>query len=418
MQTQYSPFEWICIDIANQNGLDKKLFEERVQWVKDNANRLMVLATETKERPLYVKAVMALQKAMRGVPTGHLVGLDATCSGMSIMSVLTKCYNGCLATNLIDPNKRNDAYTMVTDAATLLLGNPNAKVSRNDAKQATMTALYGSQATPREIFGEDSPELDAFYAGLESVAPLAVELLGDLRNAWQAFALKHQWKLPDNFTAVIPVMQKVEGARVEVDELGHSTFSYDYYVNEGTKKDLKLVANVTHSFDAYLLRCVERRCNYDEVVVRKALETLNHEWECRNNGAMESDLTEITEKMHVYLERYESTQVPDVVILPYLNRKNVAFMSMQHIERLTEIVEVMLDHPSFEIVTVHDEFKCHPNNCNQMRKHYVHILANLARGRALEDVFEQITGQTPFYDRAMCGNELAELILNSNYAIS
>lgn len=426
MRKQYTPFEWICIDIANQNGLDKKLFEERVQWVKDNMNQLMVLATESKERPLYVKAVMALHKSMRGQPTGHLVGLDATCSGMSIMSVITKCYHGCLATNLIDPNVRNDAYTMVTDAASEKLWegvnqlvNPTNSVSRQDAKDATMTALYGSQATPREIFGEDTPELDAFYAGLEQIAPLAVELLGDLRSAWQAFALKHSWVLPDNFHAVIPVMQKIEGARVEVDELGHSTFSYDYYVNEGTKKDLKLVANVTHSFDAYLVRSMERRCNYDEGVVRRAGKILVKEDLNRFNGlAEELDLDEATEPAHVFIGRFGACEVPDVVILPHLTANNVRFMSDKHIKGLLDIIEGMLTHKPFEIVTVHDEFKCHPNNCNQMGLHYVAILADLARGRALEDVLEQITGHTPHYDRAMDGNELAELIMKSRYAIS
>lgn len=419
MQKQYTPFEWICIDIANQAGLDKKLFEERVQWVKDNMNSLMVIATETKERPLYVKGVMALQKAMRGVPTGHLVGLDATCSGMSIMSVLTKCYLGCLATNLIDPDLRNDAYTMVTNAATVMLGNPGAEVSRDDAKQATMTALYGSQATPREIFGEDTPELDAFYAGLEQVAPLAVELLGDLRNAWQPFALRHLWVLPDNFHADIPVMQKVEGARVEVDELGHSTFSYDYYVNEGTKKDLKLVANVTHSFDAYLVRSMERRCNYDPLEISRAVSLLRIVRDMRANGsAYELSINEVSEQMHVYLARWEACQVPDAVIFPHLSKDNVHCMSDKHLLQMIRIGEEMLSHKTFEIVTVHDEFKCHPNNCNQMRFHYVSILADLARGRALEDVIEQITGHTPTYSRAMNGETLATLILESNYAIS
>lgn len=419
MQKQYSAFEWICIDIANQNGLDKKLFEERVQWVKDNMNQLMVLATEAKERPLYVKAVMAMHKAMRSQPSGHLVGLDATCSGMSIMSVLTKCYNGCLATNLIDPNVRNDAYTMVTNAAATFLDNANATVSRDDAKQATMTALYGSQATPREIFGEDTPELDAFYAGLEKIAPLAVELLGDLRNAWQPFAMKHHWILPDNFNAVIPVMQKIEGARVEVDELNHSTFSYDYYVNEGTKKDLKLVANVTHSFDAYLVRSMERRCNYDALEVSRAVSLLRIVRDMRADGsAYELSINEVTEQMHVYMARWEACQVPDAVIFPHLSKDNVHYMSDKHLMQMIRIGEEMLSHKSFEIVTVHDEFKCHPNNCNQMRFHYVSILADLARGRALEDVFEQITGHTPHYERAMCGEELAKLILNSNYAIS
>lgn len=53
-----------------------------------------------------------------------------------------------------------------------------------------------------------------------------------------------------------------------------------------------------------------------------------------------------------------------------------------------------------------------------MRKHYIRILADLARGTALEDVYEQITGEVPFYEHAMNGDELAELILQSNYALS
>src|SRR5216117_186833 len=114
---QYSAFDFLCIDIANQAGKDKELFEQRISWVKENFNRLPYLETSKKERPLYLKAVNALYRACRGEAIGHMVGLDATCSGMSIMSVVTKCFKGCLATNLIDPDVRNDAYTMVTNAA-------------------------------------------------------------------------------------------------------------------------------------------------------------------------------------------------------------------------------------------------------------------------------------------------------------
>jgi len=418
MKRQYTPVEWLCIDIANQYGLDKKTFEVRIQWVKDNFERLTVLASPKKERPLYAKAVMGLLRACKGQAIGHLVGLDATCSGMSIMSVLTKCYLGCLATNLIDPDTRNDAYTMVTDRASQYLGGGLA-IDRGDAKDATMTALYGSVKTPRDIFGEDTPELEAFYKGLTDIAPGAVELLGDLRAAWQPFALEHKWVMPDNFHARIKVMQKVEGARVEVDELGHSTFSMDYYVNEGTKKDLKLVANVTHSFDAYLLRCVQRRCTYDVDMLAKAIKVMEFELARRNErGGLEAELEEITETMHVYLERYYHTRVADVVIFPHMTTANICYMETPHLVRLYEIALEMWNAGAFDVITVHDEFKCHPNHCNAMSAHYVSILADLARGRALEDVFKQITGVEPHYDNAMNGDELANMILESTYAIS
>lgn len=414
----YTPFEFICIDIANQGYDDKKLFEERIQWVKDNFSRLLYINTGKKERPLYLKAVNALYRACKGEAIGHMVGLDATCSGMSIMSVVTKCYKGCLATNLIDPDKRNDAYTMVTDEAGAMLDG-DLIVTRGDAKDATMTTLYGSQAKPREIFGKDTEELDAFYAGLVAVAPRAVELLGDLRMAWQPFALEHRWVCPDNFTVRIKVMQKVEGERVEVDELDGASFTYEYYVNVGTKSDLKLVANVTHSLDAYLLRSMERRCNYNKKAVMSALCLLLDEAKGRKcDNLTEQTLGEATNLAQQLIAVWGGCEMPDARLLNELTRTDVQFMSDKHIEQMIALADQLLEREPFEIVTVHDEFKCHANNCNWMRLTYIQIMADLARARVLEDIYEQITGLTPSYEGQMVGDELAELIMGSNYALS
>lgn len=416
-QKQYSPFEWICVDIANQAGYDKKLFEQRIEWVMTNYRRLTVLATPQKERPLYVKAVMALFEAARGIASGHMVGLDATCSGMSIMSVLTKCYKGCWATNLIDPDVRNDAYTLVTDAASQALGG-GMEISRDDAKNATMTGLYGSQAEPKKVFGEDTAELAAFYQGLADTAPGAVELLGDLKAAWQPYALAHTWILPDEYCAHVKVMVKME-ARVVLEELDDMSFTHYYRINEGVERDLKLIANVTHSFDAYLLRSLVRRCNYDEGKVKAAAYVLLTEQSRRTHGvSIEQDLDEATTLAHRLIARWGRCEVPDARLLDYVCEESVVYMSDKHIEQMIRISAEMLSYKPFPVVTVHDEFKAHPNNINQMRFHYVSILADLARGMALEDVYEQITGHVPYYEGAMDGNELATLILGSNYAIS
>lgn len=349
----YTPFEFLCIDIANNGWNDKKLFEERIQWVKDNFNRLPYLETSKKERPLYLKAVSALYRACKGQAIGHMVGLDATCSGMSIMSVVTRCLAGCRATNLIDPDVRNDAYTMVVQAANRMLDGEMI-IARDDAKQATMTALYGSQKTPREIFGQDTPELDAFYAGLCEVAPKAVELLGDLRMAWQPFALEHRWVCPDNFNVRIKVMQKVEGERVEVDELDGATFTYDYYINEGTKTDLKLVANVTHSLDAYLLRSMERRCHYDKTSVVNARSILNAVWFSRLTGhSKEEDLHEATNLAQQLIAVWGGCEMPDARLLSCLAAEDAIYMSDKHINQMIALTTQLLEREPFEIVTVH-----------------------------------------------------------------
>ena len=243
----YSGFEYLCIDVANQFGLDKKLFEERIEWAQTNIDKLEELAVHAETKPLYHKAVMTIRKVQQGKPTGHMVGLDASCSGIQIMSAMTGCWAGAEATNLVNPDARNDAYSMCTENMNKALAAQflSVQVPRAKAKASLMTSFYGSKAKPIEIFGEDTPELAAFYDAAIKLAPGAWELLQDLKAAWQPYALVHEWILPDGFHARVKVMEKVE-TRVEVDELD-SSFTYIYYVNQGQKKGISLPANVTHS---------------------------------------------------------------------------------------------------------------------------------------------------------------------------
>lgn len=132
---KYTGFEYLCIDAANQAGHDKLLFEQRIQWVMDNFNNLENLESGEKTQPQYLKAVMAIRAAQRGEEIGHLVGLDACCSGMQIMSALTGCISGCKATNLISTGVRADAYTLVADAASMELGG-GLSLERKRIKQA------------------------------------------------------------------------------------------------------------------------------------------------------------------------------------------------------------------------------------------------------------------------------------------
>lgn len=238
----YQPIEYICIDIANNFGLDKELFEVRVQWVKDHLHELESLADQADEKELYLKAVHALRLSIAGKPNGHLVALDATCSGIQIMSAITGCIKGADATGLIS-SKRADAYTDVTNAMNGLLrlkGVNDITIPRPDIKQAVMCAGYGSQEVPKKIFGEGDL-LATFYQAAMQVAPAAFELMSSLLSTWRPMALSHNWVMPDNFHVNIKVIQKKE-VRIEVDELNHSTFTTYVKINEGSKKGLANVA--------------------------------------------------------------------------------------------------------------------------------------------------------------------------------
>ena len=77
----FSGWQYLLIDVANQWGLDKLLFEERIKWAEENIDRLESLVDQAETKPMYMKTVQAIRKAQKGIPTGHLVEMDACCSG-------------------------------------------------------------------------------------------------------------------------------------------------------------------------------------------------------------------------------------------------------------------------------------------------------------------------------------------------
>lgn len=243
----FTPFQYLMIDCANHFGLDKLTFEERIKWVDDNLNTLEQFQSIADNKPMFAKTVMAIRKAQAGEPTGHLVSLDAVCSGLQIMSVVTGCIVGAETTGLVNPNVRADAYSSLTNVMNKNLGTSNqVSINRADAKEALMTSLYGSKAVPERIFGEDTPELEAFYTSVKQMATGAWELLQDCLDSWQPYAKSHQWILPDGFNVRIKVLVDKE-SRIEVDELDKATFTYYYTENEGKKTGVSNAANIVHS---------------------------------------------------------------------------------------------------------------------------------------------------------------------------
>ena len=427
---QFTGFQYLLIDACNQMGFDKLPFDERIEWATQNLDQLEAIADQRvqdemplprdekwKEEALYRKAVQAIRKAQQGIPTGHLVGMDACASGIQVMSAMTGCVIGAQSTGLVG-NVRSDAYGICTEHMNTLLQAEGLSVDvpRKDAKMALMTAFYSSTDVPKEIFGEDTPELNAFYQAAQATAPGAWELLQDLKAAWQPYALVHQWKLPDGFDARVKVMEKVS-ARVEVDELDHATFTYEFYENMGSKKGRSLPANVVHSTDGYVLRCIHRRCNYNAVDVTTAYAALLSELQLRVDGYNTQIGPVQGTKLAYYIEQYERSGMADVVILPYIkDGHQTQYLGTEHMDKLVAVIQGMLQYQPFEVVGVHDEFKCHPNHMNHLRQQYINIFAELAESNILADILSQIHGTQGTYPKL--SNNLGELIRNSNYSLS
>ena len=241
----FTAIEYLKIAISNTFGLDKLTWHERIHWA-DNflqsvASEQKVLIHGANEPLLMQKAVTAYESAMIGEPTGYIMGLDATASGIQLMACLIGCHDTAKAVNLIDTGYREDVYTDVA----IEMG-----TTRVLCKPAVMTHFYGSKKQPESVFGE---EVDKFYEAMERTLPGACEAMRDMQSCWQPFAKKHEFTLPDGHVASIKVMVPVD-KRIEVDELDHATFTHRAYENMGTERGLSLAANIIHATDGYVVR--------------------------------------------------------------------------------------------------------------------------------------------------------------------
>jgi hypothetical protein len=414
MQQSFTGFEYVCIDIANQYGLDKELFDDRIQWTLVNINDLELIGEckgNWKAKPLYLKGIQTLRNIQCGYPTGSMVGLDATCSGIQIMSALTGCFKGGLITNLVDPKKRYDAYQEALEAMRVYVPGLDDK-ERQKLKDAVMTVFYGSIAEPEKLFGEGTPELEAFYKAMIDIAPGASQLLEVLRSTWKPYVMAHGWVLPDNHHSFIKVMVKCED-KIEVDEL-QTQFQYRYKVNAGKRKGVSNIANVVHSIDSYIARSLIRRCSYDPTEIDNKRVYLVHEIHERSNSNR-IDKSLMSENLKTMLSRWTDSKMVDLTILQYLDAFTVKFLSDQHLYALYNLLQNMVENPPFQVLTIHDDFKCSPNNMNVLRFHYREILAELAESTILDDILSQMFGSKVQFPKL--STNLGDAIRESNYSI-
>jgi hypothetical protein len=236
-------------------------------------------------------------------------------------------------------------------------------------------------------------------------------LLQDLIGSWRSDAKIHHWTLPDGFECKIRTMVK-QTERIEIDEI-KSSFTYTYYETGTERKAARNAANVIHSVDAYILRSLIRRCSYDPSVLDRAFKLIESELLVRFMYGQNQP--EPTSKIKDYIDLYESTGIADIVILDYLDDITVTCLDTDHLKSLMHVLSSM-DHRPFDVVSIHDNFLCHPNNMNHLRKHYNNILADIADSTIMDRIFSDIYKTDVRYQKI--GAFLSSRIKNANYAIT
>lgn len=379
----FSGFEWLLIDVAARMGHDKEHFSTRIEWTVANVLPLIKAAPtfdllkafiepliKTADEPaMFCGACLAVWDTINGRESTWQVGADAASSGPQLQSCFMKCKTGMGNTGVLNWDKMPDVYTDVT----LVMCTGGLSITRKIVKKGIVPHIYASEAAPKAVFKTQYP---AFIKAYKTVLPKAQEASDFMVQAWNSNAFEHVWTMPDGAVVRVPVIVKHQKSI----PCGKHKIEY-IYEELGTKKKglagtKALSANITHSYDAYMLRELNRRCNYNKEHMENMLRLLTRELAHRAmSGEKCPTLTYSETDYMYYLESlYVKFTQASAVAFEYMDENNVQHLSDDYLLTLEHIAKSMLAHKSFEVSNIHDEFKCLPNNVSQMKRHYNQLL--------------------------------------------
>lgn len=398
--------EYLKMDIAGRYGLDKSTWQERLDWFAAHESDLHSMIETADEPAMYFAAVTAWEDCVAKRPSGYGVSLDATCSALQLLSVLTGDRLGAELCNVVNTGKRMDAYTEIFQRMLGEVGG-SSNVTRDMAKDAILFSLYGSTAEPKKVFGDGTKLLDTYYNVMRASAPAAWELNETYISIWNPEAYEYNITLPDNFHMHLKVMSDVKDTVVFMND------NYDVFkkVNAPKEGGRMLGANCNHGIDGMIVREMTARCGYDPILIT-AVRLALHMAAPAEVGEEHLALEDESILCNALWSHYMETGFLSVRILECINTYTASFIDH---DVILELIRSLPPKP-FQLMTVFDCFRCLPAYANDMRKQYNLQLHLIGKSTILSSILSQILGHK--VDIGKLDDTMYIDVLNANYALS
>lgn len=360
---QYMQCEIACMQ---DKTMEKKLWSERLDHFKTLDLQDPKLFKKA-SNPIGLRgAAVAYAKAINKEPTGYMISLDACSSGLQILSLLVSCpksFDLCGGRS----DECVDSYTSIYKAMNL-----HGVLTRKQVKAAIMTSFYGSVAMPESTFGEN---IDLFYDTIADMAPGAWDLNLALQQLWDEVAGSvYTWTLPDNFHACVETKDKEKLPFKFLDE----DYTVPRKIDSRPEFHKGLGPNLIHSVDGFVVREMFRRCMFSVVHTSNIMM-----WVCESDNTSDGKSADIVRELW---NLYKKTGFLSARILDYLYKDTLGLVDANI------IADLILHLPAkpFDLVSVHDCFRCHPNYGNDLRRQYNLIMADINDSTLLQSMAKQV----------------------------
>lgn len=388
--------EYQKIDIANKYGLDKLNWIDRIKWFNSNENNLANVVDEAEEPASFYASLKAYNLGKAGGSVGYPISLDATSSGVQMLAALTRDKKAASLSNIVDVGYRENLYSAIHNK----IGNI---VEYEKVKKAIMTSVYGSEERPKEAFGN---KYDLFCSVMNKEMPRVWMLTSIMLDLWDEQAYSYKWIMPDGFN----VIQEVMASKWTTFSFKGTHYNYHHYVNEpikrGERGSRSLLANVAHSLDGFVNRELTRRAMHDPEQIKEVLNTLAERPRDANPSGRQAD------NLKRLWGFYKAYNILSARVLDYINPYTSAIIDEP--KAIYKLINTFPKKP-FEVISIHDMFRVHPNYGNDVRKLYNHILADINESDFFNYVMSSLIGKPISFN---LGSPFGNEIRVSNYSLS
>jgi DNA-directed RNA polymerase len=321
--------EWLSWHCATTFGHDKKSHAFRKAWAKENVSLISSVATDPlgtiqdwaqADEPWcflaacfeYHACCIEATKQTSGLP----IGVDATCSGLQHLSLLTLDYNAAREVNVVSSghDEPSDGYRTVAEVArTHLDEDIHPFITRSETKRTVMTTPYGvSRDSARKYIKKALKEVgfdlsipgrlgkivDAIYCkGVPTVFAGPVAVMNWLQSQVEGLLEKSEvieWTSPSGFK-VRQDIRHPNNIRISTQVMGKTSARLnctvaDGYLDPNKQSHIGAISpNLVHACDAALLHlvfaywdkpfsvihdcCLGRSCDMDEMAYEIRLHT-------------------------------------------------------------------------------------------------------------------------------------------------
>lgn len=295
---------WLGFQVATTYGLDKATMDERHNWVKANEKLISCVATdplgnlcewEGASEPWqflaaceeYFACVIDCSRSWTSLP----VAIDATCSGLQILSGLAKDHSTAQLVNVLPGDEPQDAYKVVAETAKPKLpGHLAALLDRKVTKRTVMTIPYnatkhsnrqyirdalkekGAEFTPEELTLIVNAVREAMYEVVPGPMRVMDWIKEEVGAAFKRGADHLEWETPSGFIVKQNRRKRVI-ERIKLQILGRCDINLTTGL-EGPDVNghrSSTAPNLIHSLDASLLHLAFLKFNAPFTVIHDSV---------------------------------------------------------------------------------------------------------------------------------------------------